>query len=470
MADKPHVLILMTDQQRADCLSCAGHPVLKTPNMDRIAAEGVRFENAVTTCPLSMPARASFVSGLYNHNHHMWTNRGQLPADDETFFHHLQRAGYLTGYVGKSHFYEHAAGDHLRRQEGYMRARGIEHVHETTGPWATVKTGSYLTDFWGPQKWKAFQDDYERRRGTPWASWPSPLSEDDFPDSYVGRKAVEFVEGCDDGPSCLFVGFGGPHEPFDAPGRYATLYDPSACPPAIPPEPIDHLPPAAADYAAGRRAFAGDAEALDPRRVAASAANYFGKIALIDHWVGRILEAYAARGRLERLLVVLWSDHGEMLGDHGRFYKNVFYDSAVRVPLLLRWPGQLPAGAVRPHHAQTVDVFDTLLAAAGCEPSGRSLGRSLLPAARDAAAPLREAAFSEATNRQARGGFGRATMVRTQRWKYAVADTGEPLMLFDLREDPAEQRNLAGDAAAAGVRAELDRRIYEWLLETQVSM
>ena len=111
MPDKPHILILMTDQQRADCLSCAGHPVLRTPNMDRIAAEGVRFASAVTTCPICMPARASFVSGLYCHNPGMWTNTGQLPAADETFFHHLQAAGYHTAYIGKSHFYTHHAGD-----------------------------------------------------------------------------------------------------------------------------------------------------------------------------------------------------------------------------------------------------------------------------------------------------------------------------------------------------------------------
>ena len=132
MADAPHILILMTDQQRADCLGCAGHPLLQTPNMDRIAAGGVRFENAITTSPICMPARASFVSGLYCHNHGMWTNRGQLPAADETFFHHLQNAGYHTAYVGKSHYYGPHPGEHLRDYEGYMHARGIDHVHETS--------------------------------------------------------------------------------------------------------------------------------------------------------------------------------------------------------------------------------------------------------------------------------------------------------------------------------------------------
>jgi arylsulfatase len=471
VAKRPHILILMTDQQRADCLGCAGHPVLRTPNMDRIASQGARFENALTTSPICMPARACFVSGLYCHNHGMWTNTGQLPPDDETFFHHLRQAGYYTAYVGKSHFYEHHAGDHLRDHEEYMRARGIDYVHETTGPWATVKTRSYMTDRWEELGlYKAFQEDYERRRGTPWASWPSPLPEEEYLDSYIGRQAVEFVEACQaDQPVCLFVGFGGPHEPFDPPGRYAAMYDPARCPEAVPAEPVaENLPPAAAAYVRDREKFLRGSDTIPPEEIAASRAGYYGKIALIDHWVGRILEAFAGRGWLDDTLIVLWSDHGEMVGDHGRFHKSVFYESSVRVPLLLRWPGEVPAGVVRPHLAQTIDVFDTLLEAAGCEPSARSFGKSLLPPARDENAPLRDAAFSEIASGRA-GDKRLTTMILLERYKYAVSDTAEPLILFDLAEDPLEQNSLAGDPRRADLRAELDRKIYQWLLPTQIS-
>ena len=176
------------------------------------------------------------------------------------------------------------------------------------------------------------------------------------------------------------------------------------------------------------------------------------------------MEALSRRGWLEEALIVLWSDHGELAGDHGRFYKSVFYESSVRVPLIVRWPGELPGGVVRPHLAQTVDVFDTLLEATGCEPSRRSFGRSLLPAGRDAHAPLREAAFSEI----AFGPVGRTTMVRTDGYKYAVNESAQPLMLFDLTDDPLEQTNLAGDSRYASLRSDLDRRIYEWLLATQL--
>ncbi|MFQ6097102.1 MAG: sulfatase, partial [Armatimonadota bacterium] len=244
-AERPHVLILMPDQMRADCMGCAGHPVIRTPNMDRLAREGLRFSRAITTSPLCMPARASFVSGIYAHNHGMWRNAGRLACDDETFFHHLKRAGYYTAYFGKSHFYSHAGG-HLRDHEGYMHARGLDHVHETTGPWATVTTDSYMTDDWREKGLlQAFRDDYlERREAGPCAVWPSPLPTDDFLDSYIGRKAVEWIESyAGDKPVCAFVGFGGPHEPWDAPGEYATMYDSREMPPAIPAEELGEWVP-----------------------------------------------------------------------------------------------------------------------------------------------------------------------------------------------------------------------------------
>src|SRR6266513_3036671 len=146
--DRPHILILMTDQQRADCVGCAGHPQLRTPNIDRIAREGTRFTQAVTASPLCMPARASFASGRYPHNHGMWNNEGELSEAEETFFQVLQKAGYCTAQVGKTHFYEHAEGVDLRQREAYLHGRGLEYVHETAGPNGSKRTLSYLTDEW----------------------------------------------------------------------------------------------------------------------------------------------------------------------------------------------------------------------------------------------------------------------------------------------------------------------------------
>ncbi len=453
----PHILILMPDQLRADCMGCAGNEIIQTPNLDRLAAEGVRFTHAVTTSPLCMPARASFVSGLYSHNHGMWSNAGQLPAEDETFCHHLQRTGYYTAHVGKSHFYAHG-GRHLREYEPYMHARGLDWVHETTGPWATMRTDSYMTDRWAELGLlKAFRDDYQRRRDTgPTAVWPSPLPVEEFLDGYIGRQAVEWVEGYEgDKPTCLFVGFGGPHEPWDAPGNYATMYGPDAMGLGIPaPDPPDWLPASAA-----RRQTQGRVRGMTEDDVRKIRANYLGKITLVDHWSGQILDAFDRRGWLDDTLVVVWSDHGEMLGDHGRLHKSVFYESAVRVPLILRWPGHIPGGATSDALVQQIDVFPTLLEAVGAEPSKRCFGRSLWPLLGGERGAHREAVFSE---------VDRKSMVRTERRKYAADDRGNGYMLFDLEADPEEQRNLVGHTEARELEREMRDRLLNWLLATQV--
>jgi len=453
----PNILILMTDQQRADCMGCAGHPQIRTPNMDRLAAEGALFTHACTVSPVCMPARASFISGRYVHEHGMWGNYGELPAGYESLFRRLQGCGYYTAHVGKSHYYAHGDG-HMREREPYMHARGFDFVHETTGPLASQRTESYMTDDWQTKGLlEAFRADYRRRieHGRHRAVWPSPLPVEDFPDSYVGRRGVEFVERYEGGrPVCLFVGFPGPHEPWDAPGEYAAMYDPAETPPAVAPEgaaPGPWVPQQAAEWQEhGRPAD------LTQEDVRALRANYCGKISLIDRWFGRILEACARRGWLDDLLVVFWSDHGDMLGDHGLVYKSRFFESALRVPLVVRWPGRVAAGLRPGALAETVDIMPTLLEAvravvpAGCQ------GRSLWPVLKDPDATLRDAALSAVACARRQN-----TMVRTGRWKYAVHEDGTAYMLYDLEEDPGECNNLLGHPDCAEVERDLRRMLFE---------
>ncbi|MBN1807753.1 MAG: sulfatase-like hydrolase/transferase [Planctomycetes bacterium] len=462
---RPNILILMPDQQRADSMSTAGHPQIKTPNMDRLAEEGVRFAEAVTTCPLCMPARLSFINSLYNHNHTMWENCGRAPADDETIFHLLKRVGYYTAHVGKSHYYGHA-DFHLKETEPYMRARGLDYVHETTGPYATMKCRSYMTDEWEKHGlYEAFKNDYRRRKEVgAYAAWASPLPVELFMDSYQGRKAVEFLEGYDrEEPFCLFVGFGGPHDPFDAPGEYAEMYSPDETPAAIPAE----EPPAWLPDLARERMLQHRVPGLNPENIKGMRANYYGKISLIDHWVGRILETCENKGMLDDTLVVFWSDHGEMLGDHGRVHKNNFYEASVRVPLMLRWPGRIPAGKVYDSLVQQIDVFPTLVEAAGAPASERALGRSLWPIIRGEVKETRDAVLSEHANRDRNG---RNYMIRTHTHKYAMDRNSEGYMLYDLKKDPGEQVNLIGREGAEGLAAEMHRRLTAMVAYEQPNM
>ena len=460
---QPHILILMPDQQRADSMGCAGHPIIQTPNMDKLAKEGVRFTHAYTVSPICMSARASFISGLYPHNHGMWTNAGQLPADDETFFHHLKQLGYFTAHVGKSHYYPHG-GKHLRKYEEYMHARGIDYVHETTGPWATVSTDSYMTDHWQELGLlEAFREDYVKRRNNgPLSVWPSPLPAEDYLDSYIGNQAVEFVDSYqDDKPMCLFVGFGGPHEPWDAPGDYATMYRPSDTP--------LHIPPASfgdwMSQEAIKRMEQGRIENITEEDIQKIRANYYGKISLVDYWFGEILGAFDRKGWLDNTLVVFWSDHGEMAGDHQRLHKSVFYESSVRVPLIIRWPGHIEGGKISDTLVENIDVYPSLLEAVGAEQSQRCLGKSLWPVLRNPDTQHRDAVFSEIDSQGHRN-----IMVRTNRYKYALDETGQGYLLYDLIEDPQEQNNLIGKNDMKQVEMELRDRTLCFLVQAQCRM
>ncbi len=461
--ETPNILILMTDQQRADCMSCTGHPQIKTPNMDRLAREGIRFAQAATVSPICMPARASFANGLYPHNHEMWTNKGEMPAEDETFFQILQQAGYFTAHIGKSHYYEHRPGLHMRDREPYMHARGLEYVDETPGPHATCRTASYMTDDWEKKGlWELFKQDY-RERGEAGGGMvrPSPLPVEDFLDSYIGRRAAEFVGTYEDKrPMCLFVGFGGPHEPWDAPGKYAEMYQPTETPAPIP---ISETYRSLAGWIRAKWDFKVWPQSV-LNNIPEIRANYYGKISLIDYWIGRILEAFSNRGWLDDLMIVFWSDHGEMLGDHGQFSKANFHESSVRVPLILRWPGRVPENITSQALTEIIDVFPTLLEAAGCEPSHRCLGRSLWTVIHNPEAKPRDYQLSEIDNGE------RHIMIRSLQYKYVIDEQARGFMLYDLKNDPEEQNNLIADGTAASVEGELRQTLLKRIVEAQYSM
>jgi len=456
--DRPNILVIMPDQMRADCMSGAGHPVIATPNIDRIAAEGVRFDNAYTTCPVCMPARSSVLSGLYCHNHGQWFNYGHLPAEADTYLRHVRRAGYHTCHVGKSHLYPHGGGKHLADHEPFMNALGWDEVFETTGPWATTGTDSIMTDRWKELGClKTFRDDYRRRReaGGPAMTWPSPMPEGEALDDFVGRTALEYIEGYRrEEPLLLFVGFGGPHEPWDPPERWATMYDAANMPPPEPHvEPGPWVGPKGAEYQRMRYR-----EGILPEQAALIRARYFAKISHVDFWVGRILDACSDRGWMDNTAIVFWSDHGEMLADKDRLYKCVFYEQAARVPLIVRRPADENAGGVARALVSLVDIFPTVLELAGCPSRENELGESLLPLCDNPQAGGASAVFSEIQD---------TTMIRDTQYKMAVDRAGDTLLLYDMQSDPAERNNLAGKPELADIEKRLKLRMLAWLLHTR---
>jgi len=456
---RPNILILMPDQMRADTLSCAGHPVIQTPNLDRLAAEGIRFPRTYTTSPICMPARSSFLSGLFCHNHGQWGNYGRLPVTADTYARRLQAAGYHTCHIGKSHLYPHRRDHHLKEEEPYMQGLGWMDVLETTGPYATCSTRSILTDHWESLGlYETFLNDYRRRgkEGGVAAAWPSPLPPGETMDDFVGRTACEYLSSYQrNEPWLVFVGFGGPHEPWDPPADWAARYEGH---PMDPPQPVS--PPESwltGEAARYRESLREREHPLPLETVAKIRALYYAKISHIDDWIGRIWQVVERRGWADQTAVVFWSDHGEMLGDRNLYHKSLFYEPSARIPLILRLPDRSAAGSLRPHLVSLVDIAPTLLEFAGAEPRKREFGRSLLPIVRQPDASHHEVVGSEIYDR---------TMIRDERYKMVVNDRGAVLELYDMEKDPLETRNLAGHSRTGAVVRRLQAQLLRWQLAT----
>jgi len=437
MPQQPHILFFLTDQQRADCLSCAGHPVVRTPHIDRMASKGVRFTNAFTTSPLCVPARLSLACGLYPHNSNLWQNDATLPLDADTYMKRLQAGGYRTCSIGKNHLYPMENCD-LYANEPHYQAVGYDHIEDLSGTWGVIEGTSLYTDRLRELGLLEPLRDYLRRLEQQpdevrrYVAEPLPIPAEHYIDAFVADRVTGYVEQYDSGqPSFVFVGFQGPHEPWDVPDEYCCNIDLDRIP-----DPILEGP--SGEWLSDRsRQYERWAQYYPPpssRALKKVSARYFGKIAQIDESVGRILSAYERKGWLDQTLVIFASDHGEMLGDHNRLSKSVMYDSAIRVPLIVRSPDRA-AGVDRDAFVETIDLYATILDIAGCGGPSYCDSHSLLPLLSDPTLGLHDDVLAEAHVHY---------MLRTKDRKLVVGRDGGTLQLFDLQTDPLEQRNLCG--------------------------
>ena len=456
----PNVLLLMTDQQRWDAMGCSGDWV-QTPNLDRIAREGVQFTNCVTTSPVCIPTRLSLATGLYPHNTGVWNNMGHTMLEETpTWMQAMRDAGYRTSLFGKTHLHPH--GGDLREREGLMNAYGLDDVNEIGGPRASASTLSHMTAMWEEKGvWDAYRADYRERFSTkPYLVRPSTLELEDYADVYVGQQAKQYLQNYDrQEPWCCWVSFGGPHEPWDTPEPYASLYDPKTMPPAIPRPPIGERPRGHLDRQMQRMN-----PKFEPGEIGRLRANYAGNVTLIDDQIGEILEAIAARGELDNTVIVHTSDHGEMNGDYGLIYKSNFLNGAVRIPLLVRTPKASglqtpPTGSLCDSPVEWIDIGPTLVELAGGELEHRQFGKSLCPVLTEPELTHRDFAISELEGE---------VMLLNQDWKAALNANGEVYLLFDVQNDPNETQNLAGRSEVADIETALRLQLLERLVQTQL--
>ncbi|MBW1709189.1 MAG: sulfatase-like hydrolase/transferase [Deltaproteobacteria bacterium] len=457
MTDKPNIIYIFSDQHRGDTLGSVGHPVIQTPNLDKLASEGVNFTRCSTSSPLCMPARASMMSGQYVCQHGVWNNDLEADPDGPSHVRNIRDAGYHTALIGKTHLWIHGAantGIHTKEKEEVIKRWGFEDIHELTGPIASMRTDSPYTDYLEEkgllETHRQYMLDYWKGwasgEAKPWEELPSPLSKEDHLDGYTGRKAVEWINGYEgDKPFYLQVLFPGPHDPFDSLAEHRAMYKPEDMPVGIMDWPKEPLPP----YVNMVLNWSG-LKGMTPEQKQILRTFYYAKITLIDEYIGLIVKALEEKNMLDNTWIIYNSDHGEMLGDHMMSHKIVFYDGALNIPCVFRPPKGVESWqseALTDH----LDITASLIDIAGARPLEESDGQSLIPKIQEGpdgvnAQKGKEVVFSEV--------YG-CSMAFDGRYKMTIfSGTQEPVELFDLENDPDELTNLANDPALESVRQE----------------
>ncbi|MBC6442639.1 MAG: choline-sulfatase [Rhodobacteraceae bacterium] len=431
---RPNILILMVDQLNGTLFPDGPADWLHVPHLRRLAARSTRFVNAYTASPLCAPGRAAFMSGLLPRRTRVYDNAAEFASDIPTYAHHLRRAGYQTCLSGKMHF---VGPDQLHGFE----ERLTTDIYPADFGWTPdYRTPDARIDWW-----------YHTLAAVQVAGTAVASHQMDYDDEvawHATQKVYDLARSGDARPWCLTVSFTHPHDPYVTRPRYWDLYERCAhLDPAIPALALeDHDPHSKRilEACAWRACDIGPGDIRRARRA------YFGNISYLDQKMGEVLEALEATGQDAVILFV--SDHGDMLGERGLWFKMSFYEGSARVPLMIAAPGMAPGPVAAP--VGTIDVTPTLAELAGVGLAeiapwvdGESLVRLANGAVRQAPVKMEYAAEASCAP---------IVALREGPWKYTRC-ARDPEQLFNLHDDPHETDNRAADPACADVRAALRR-------------
>ena len=428
-ASKPNILLITTDTQRWDTLRCMGSEFAISPNLDRLAAEGVLFENAHSSAPVCGPTRCSLLTGAHTHVHGCIENgfnrHDHLPLLPDL----LKEAGYHNIMVGKTHF-------------GSIPA-SFDVQHITHGEKKTDIDDCYARFI----KSKGYSRQTRHLE-------PNPVPEDIFMDAFLGTTTIEEMSRClasELGPFFAFCSLLSPHGPIDPPGRWAHLCDDVTMPD------INYEAGEIANHPKALKDLLGlyEEPCIDKHEVDRMRRLYYGLAAYCDHQVGRLIGFLDSEGIRENTLVIFTSDHGIQLMDHGFDDKHTWYDGSWHVPLILSQPGTLPCGEHR-GFAIWNDLTATILAAAGT-------GCDTMQAY-DLYAPLRHG--DPSPREYAVGVLYKSVAVATRRWKLEYYFEDGRGRLFDRKHDPREQNDLFDSSAYTEVRNKLLKGLLTWYADS----
>lgn len=518
---RPNFLVFITDQQRADHLSCMGDPVLKTPHIDAIAARGRRFGKFYVSTPICMPNRATLFTGRMPSLHGAHCNGSPLALAANTMTELLRRDGYRTRLMGKAHLQNMTGRPPMRERADPPGLRPTDESHREalTGMWRDGRYDQEDSVKWrqNPEfgldlpyygfeevalctmhgdvvggEWRrwalAREPDLEKligpanaapdQRYTVPQAYRTRLPEALYPTTYVAERTIETLRDLARDPSdpfFLVASFPDPHHPFTPPGRYWDLYDPdqvktpaSLAPREDPPSPVlDHMRD---EHERGAQNTSGTLPFLvDDRQAREAIALTYGMIGMIDDAVGRVMRTLAELDLEEDTIIIFMSDHGDFMGDHGLMLKAALhYQGLVRTPFIWAEPGMPHPGARTDALHGTIDFARTVLARAGIAPFWGMQGMDMAGALADPAAAGHDGLLIEEDGHEIAMGFDQPARVRTlmtATHRLSIYEGADWAELYDLGADPHEMRNLIDDPAHAGLRA----RAFEQMARLMMS-
>ena len=430
---KPNFLIIMSDEHAPMYSSAYGHPIVQTPNMERLADDGATFDSAYCNSPICMASRMSFMTGRFIHNIGTWDNVTALSSDEITWAHRLRSAGYDVALSGKQHF---GGADQLH---GFQAQLARDLHSERYHPIHTWDDGIV------PAK-QPWQSVYEAGAG---------LTEELVVDDLVQVKALEYIRDSarQDKPWALNASFIAPHFPLIAPKRFWELYPLEDIDlPEIPEGHLDNLHPV---YQRFRTMFGFPQFPDDIVRQAR--AGYYALISYLDEKIGELIDVLKETGQYENTVIIHISDHGDMNGEHGMWRKSNFYEASSRVPLQIVWKDHIAGNQRIPQAVSLVDVVATICDIVDDETDSPLDGDSLLPLMTTGDEQWKDEAFSEYL---AHGVDRPMAMLRKGRYKLNYS-WNDPVELYDLQADPNEFHNLGDSPAHQDIIAELTRRVLE---------
>ncbi len=492
MQKKPNIILITSDQQHWNTIG-KFFPEIKTPNLDRLANEGFLARRAYCPNPTCTPTRASLLTGQYPSRHGAWSLGTKLPDNAHTMCHLLGEAGYDTALIGKAHFQQLRSTPEFPSIESHPLIRDLDYWKGFHGPWYGIEhvelarnhgdeahAGQHYA-LWMEEKglnnwrdyfrnkWEEFDYSDGESNSSQQHSWTLP--EEFHTNAWITERSLERIRknNEEDKPFFLWASYFDPHPPYLVPEPWASMYDPEkiTVPRMVPGEHENNPPhlqktqqenPDFTDWLEAGQGNHGCCSHLhDRKELAKNIAVYYGMVSMMDHYIGKLLDGLEEMGLAEDTLIVFTTDHGHYYGHHGLNAKGPFhYEDGIRVPFIVRWPGEVPAGTESDALQSLVDVPVSLLRVAGADVSPMMQGVDQLPVWLGKKETVRDHVLVE--HRHQPTTIHMKTYV-DERYKLTVYFRCEYGDLFDLQNDPEELHNLWNDPASQTLKAELTRKM-----------